>query len=99
MVENTALAGNNQTTVIRVCSECQATNTYSNWRTDGKGGWLCKKCYMRNWFRRRKNNPTGAAAVIYDFYWKSLGDDAARTLSPRGYPVLIPKREMRRRGL
>lgn len=35
----------------RICSECNATETYSNWRLDGKGGWLCKKCYMKNYMK------------------------------------------------
>ena len=40
----------------RVCSECDTDKTYSNWRRDGKGGWLCKTCYMRNYYRENQNN-------------------------------------------
>lgn len=32
---------------------CRATHTTSNWFPDGKGGWLCKSCYMKDYFARR----------------------------------------------
>lgn len=37
----------------RICSECQTTTSYDNWRLDGKGGWWCKSCYMKFYYRER----------------------------------------------
>jgi formylmethanofuran dehydrogenase subunit E len=36
----------------RSCSTCSTTETYGNWYRDGNGGWVCKTCYMREYFSR-----------------------------------------------
>lgn len=48
--------GNSQLEAKGICSECEATETYSNWHRDEQGnGWLCKKCYMKFWFRKHSD--------------------------------------------
>ena len=53
MLSNTAVEGNSQSKAKRVCSECNAATTYSNWYRDGKGGWLCRKCWDRYYHQKR----------------------------------------------
>jgi hypothetical protein len=50
----------------RVCSECDTTTSYDNWRKDDKGGWLCKKCYMKFYFRERPSYFGYKGKVFWD---------------------------------
>ncbi len=38
----------------RVCSKCQSKSTADNWRRDNRGGWLCKACYMKQYFAKKR---------------------------------------------
>jgi len=65
-----------QSKTKKICSECGTSTipSYAHWCSDGKGGWLCKRCYDRVYFRER------ASLFIFDYKGKSFWDKQKRRL-------------------
>jgi hypothetical protein len=57
----------------RVCSECERmASSGGHWYRDGKGGWLCKNCYQRFYFRE--------CASLFSYKGKLFWDKQKRRL-------------------